>query len=261
MPWVPGLDLRFHLGVDGISYPLVVLTALLTLLCCALHALAGARTAAAGRDAGRAAAGHRGRHPRHLPRPRPGAVLRLLRGRAAADVRGDRRSGAARTGGTRPASSCSTRCSARCCCWSASSRWSPAPAPPTWSRSPPARPTCRRGTQLAAFIAARGRVRGEESTVAAAHLAARRAHRGADGRHRDPGRRAAEDGHVRPDPGRRRRGAGGRRGGPRRCSACWPSPRSSSAALVCLAQTELKRLIAYSSASGTWASCCSASPR
>ena len=33
--WVPGLDLRFHLGVDGISYPLVVLTALLTVLCCA----------------------------------------------------------------------------------------------------------------------------------------------------------------------------------------------------------------------------------
>jgi NADH-quinone oxidoreductase subunit M len=35
LPWVPGLDLRFHLGVDGISYPLVVLTTLLTLLCCA----------------------------------------------------------------------------------------------------------------------------------------------------------------------------------------------------------------------------------
>jgi NADH-quinone oxidoreductase subunit M len=33
--WVPGLDLRFHLGVDGVSYPLVVLTTLLTLLCCA----------------------------------------------------------------------------------------------------------------------------------------------------------------------------------------------------------------------------------
>ncbi len=32
--WVPGLDLRFHLGVDGISYPLLVLTTLLTLLCC-----------------------------------------------------------------------------------------------------------------------------------------------------------------------------------------------------------------------------------
>ncbi|MEV0807461.1 NADH-quinone oxidoreductase subunit M [Micromonospora sp. NPDC050200] len=34
LPWVPGLDLRFHLGVDGISWPLVALTALLTLLCC-----------------------------------------------------------------------------------------------------------------------------------------------------------------------------------------------------------------------------------
>ena len=35
MPWVPDLDIDFHLGVDGISYPLVVLTGLLTLLCCA----------------------------------------------------------------------------------------------------------------------------------------------------------------------------------------------------------------------------------
>jgi NADH-quinone oxidoreductase subunit M len=35
VPWVPGLDLRFHIGVDGISYPLLVLTTLLTLLCCA----------------------------------------------------------------------------------------------------------------------------------------------------------------------------------------------------------------------------------
>jgi NADH-quinone oxidoreductase subunit M len=46
LPWVPGLDLRFHLGVDGISYPLVVLTALLTLLCCAYtvwHVPGGAR--------------------------------------------------------------------------------------------------------------------------------------------------------------------------------------------------------------------------
>jgi NADH-quinone oxidoreductase subunit M len=34
VPWAPSLDLRFHIGVDGISYPLVVLTTLLTLLCC-----------------------------------------------------------------------------------------------------------------------------------------------------------------------------------------------------------------------------------
>ncbi len=32
--WVPALDLRLHLGVDGMSWPLVVLTTLLTLLCC-----------------------------------------------------------------------------------------------------------------------------------------------------------------------------------------------------------------------------------
>ncbi|GGT45533.1 NuoM family protein [Nonomuraea spiralis] len=32
-PWIPGLGLRLHLGVDGISLPLVVLTALLTFLC------------------------------------------------------------------------------------------------------------------------------------------------------------------------------------------------------------------------------------
>ncbi|MEU7893424.1 NADH-quinone oxidoreductase subunit M [Nonomuraea sp. NPDC049152] len=33
-PWIPALGLRLHLGVDGISLPLVVLTALLTFLCC-----------------------------------------------------------------------------------------------------------------------------------------------------------------------------------------------------------------------------------
>ncbi|GII53504.1 NADH-quinone oxidoreductase subunit M [Planotetraspora thailandica] len=33
LPWIPGLGLRFHLGIDGISLPLVVLTALLTFLC------------------------------------------------------------------------------------------------------------------------------------------------------------------------------------------------------------------------------------
>ncbi|RBQ21792.1 NADH-quinone oxidoreductase subunit M [Spongiactinospora rosea] len=33
LPWIPGLAIHFHLGVDGISLPLVVLTSLLTLLC------------------------------------------------------------------------------------------------------------------------------------------------------------------------------------------------------------------------------------
>ncbi|WP_041440217.1 MULTISPECIES: complex I subunit 4 family protein [Thermomonospora] len=31
--WAPAIDLRFHLGVDGVSLPLVLLTALLTFLC------------------------------------------------------------------------------------------------------------------------------------------------------------------------------------------------------------------------------------
>ncbi|GIE33527.1 NADH-quinone oxidoreductase subunit M [Actinoplanes italicus] len=35
LPWVTSLRLEFHLGVDGVSYPLIVLTGLLTLLCCA----------------------------------------------------------------------------------------------------------------------------------------------------------------------------------------------------------------------------------
>jgi NADH-quinone oxidoreductase subunit M len=32
-PWVPAIGLRFHLGADGVSLPLIVLTALLVLLC------------------------------------------------------------------------------------------------------------------------------------------------------------------------------------------------------------------------------------
>jgi NADH-quinone oxidoreductase subunit M len=35
--WIPALGIRIHLGVDGVSLPLIVLTALLTFLC-ALHA-------------------------------------------------------------------------------------------------------------------------------------------------------------------------------------------------------------------------------
>ncbi|MGW1835781.1 complex I subunit 4 family protein [Streptomyces sp. NPDC002067] len=33
LSWIPALDIRVHLGIDGISLPLVVLTALLTFLC------------------------------------------------------------------------------------------------------------------------------------------------------------------------------------------------------------------------------------
>ncbi|HSV68428.1 MAG TPA: NADH-quinone oxidoreductase subunit M [Mycobacteriales bacterium] len=39
MRWIPALDVRFHLGVDGVSLPLVLLTTLLCLLC-AVYTLA-----------------------------------------------------------------------------------------------------------------------------------------------------------------------------------------------------------------------------
>jgi NADH-quinone oxidoreductase subunit M len=52
LTWVPGLDLRFHIGVDGISYPLVVLTALLTFLC-ALYTCWHVPESGAGRPRGR----------------------------------------------------------------------------------------------------------------------------------------------------------------------------------------------------------------
>ena len=34
VPWIPALGVRFHVAVDSISMPLIVLTALLTFLCC-----------------------------------------------------------------------------------------------------------------------------------------------------------------------------------------------------------------------------------
>ncbi len=93
------------------------------------------------------------------------------------------------------------------------------------------------------------RLRDQGAAVSAAHLAAAGPRAGADGRQRDPGRHPAEDRHLRlpavqpADAARRHR----------RC-ACRGSCGSSVAgiiygALVALAQTDMKRLIAYSSVS------------
>lgn len=46
VPWVNALRLRFHIGIDGISWPLVALTALL-LLCCVLYLVFGVAAEAA----------------------------------------------------------------------------------------------------------------------------------------------------------------------------------------------------------------------
>ena len=227
-PWVPGLDLRFHLGVDGISYPLIVLTTLLTLLCC-LYTIWHVPDGGRGRDARRADAGRRGRHPRHVPRPRPRAVLRVLRGRAAADVRDHRRLGwrgpAARGPQVRALHAVRLGAAAG---RRVHGRGRRRHRRPGHADRPARRPVPRHPARR--VHAAGDRVRGEEPTVAAAHLAARRAHPGADGGQRDPGRRAAEDGHVRADPGRRRGGAGGRALGLAGARARSRSPRSWSAA-------------------------------
>ena len=47
-PWAASIGLRFHLGVDGISLPLVVLTAALTFLCMVYTARVPARRARGG---------------------------------------------------------------------------------------------------------------------------------------------------------------------------------------------------------------------
>ena len=95
----------------------------------------------------------------------------------------------------------------------------------------------------------RARVRDQGAAVPVPHLAARRARRGADRRLGHPGRRAAEDGHLRLPalrvPAASRRGARASR-------------RSSSAlavigiiygALVAMVQPDMKKLVAYSSVS------------
>jgi hypothetical protein len=69
--WIPALGVHAHLAMDGVSAPLVLLTALLGLLV-TLHAV---RIRPVG-----------GRRAGHLHRDGPAAVLRRVRGRPGADV-------------------------------------------------------------------------------------------------------------------------------------------------------------------------------
>ena len=92
-------------------------------------------------------------------------------------------------------------------------------------------------------------VRDQGADRAAAHLAARRARRGADRRLGDPRRRAAEDGHVRLHEARlpavSRRHAAARAGHHARSR----SSASSTAPAWRSVQTDIKKIIAYSSIS------------
>ena len=95
----------------------------------------------------------------------------------------------------------------------------------------------------------RAGVRHQGAAVPVPHLAARRARRGADRRLGDPGRRAAEDGHLRPGavrvsavPARRRRSS-------RRTSRVLAVIGIIYGALVAMVQPDMKKLVAYSSVS------------
>ena len=101
----------------------------------------------------------------------------------------------------------------------------------------------------AALPGLRPRVRDQGPGLPAAHVAARRAHRGAHGRLDHPGRRPAEARRVRvpalrPAPLPRRGHALRARG-----SGSSASSGSSTAPLVAYAQHDMKRLVAYSSVS------------
>ncbi|GGQ33771.1 complex I subunit 4 family protein [Streptosporangium pseudovulgare] len=86
LPWIPGLGLRFHLGVDGVSLPLVLLTALLTFLCFAY--LCRGRPAGSGRAP---APGHPATPPPGSPStPSPGDSPGAASGRPSEPVGGGR---------------------------------------------------------------------------------------------------------------------------------------------------------------------------
>ena len=98
----------------------------------------------------------------------------------------------------------------------------------TWSISTTLEHPARR-LQTLAVPGVRARVRDQGAAVPVPHLAARRARRGADGRLGHPGRRAAEDGHLRPAAVRVPAVPGGGARRSRRSSRCWRSSASSTA--------------------------------
>ena len=87
--WIPGLGTSFHLGVDGLSMPMVFLTALLSFLA----TIASKSIAEMPTPLLHAAAHARGRSHRRVRRARPHLVLRVLGGRAHPDVLPDQRLG------------------------------------------------------------------------------------------------------------------------------------------------------------------------
>ena len=140
---------------------------------------------------------------RHVRRPRPAALLPVLRGAPRPDVPADRRLG-------RPSAASTRRSSSSCSRWPGSafllvailflySKGGSDELPATTRCSSVAERAAGDHRPMAVPRVLR-RVRREGAAGAAAHLAARRAHRGADGRLRAACRAAAEGRDVRADP-------------------------------------------------------------
>ena len=87
----------------------------------------------------------------------------------------------------------------------------------------------RTADRHAAVLCVRACVCDQGAAVPVPHVAARRTYRGSDGRFRDPGRRAAEDGNVRPDAVQFRVVSGRRLASGRGCSSFSRSSASSTA--------------------------------
>ena len=197
--WIADLGISWHLGVDGISLFLVVLTGVLFPI-----AILGAPAAPRRQAVLRLAPAARGRLPRRVPRARPLPVLRVLRDRARADVLPHRRAGA--TPNRRYAAMkffLYTMFGSAFMLVGLVAHRRPARQGPGGDLTfdlveiaeRPGRD--RHHHRPLAVPRLRHRVRRQGAAVPAAHLAARRPHRGADGRLGDPGRRHAEARHLR----------------------------------------------------------------
>ena len=104
-------------------------------------------------------------------------------------------------------------------------------------------------TQIWFFLAFALAFADQGAAVPVPHLAARRARRGADRRLGHPGRRAAEDGHLRPAALRLPAVPAGGRSTSRPTSALLAVIGIIYGALVAMVQPDMKKLVAYSSVS------------
>ena len=197
--WMPSFGISYHLGVDGISLLLVLLTTFLmplTLLA-SWHSVERrwkefAITMLAAGDG----------HARRLRRPRPLPLLRLLGGHADPDVPPHRDLGRTEPASTPPSSSSSTRWWAPSSCSSPSSscyfQHGAATGVFTFDLPVIARWVLPGGRgQSLLFLAFALAFAIKVPMCPVPHLAARRARGGAHGGQRHPGRRAPQDGHLR----------------------------------------------------------------